>query len=72
MEVWIFRQNKMKFLPSSGCVNSTIWMNYIDADKVYREKARQELLKNATSYIEQILEVTSHETAAVRAPTSYL
>ena len=28
--------------------------------------------KNATSYIEQILEVTSHKTAAVRPPTSHL
>ena len=44
----------------------------MDADETYREKGRQELLKNATSYIEQILEAISHETTAVRAPTTYL
>ena len=45
---------------------------YMDADKAYREKAKWELRKNATSYIEQILEVTSHETADLWPPTSYL
>ena len=33
----------------------------MDADKAYREKARRELHKNATSYIEQILEATSKQ-----------
>ena len=47
-------------------------MHYVNADKVYREKARQELHKNATSYTEQILEATSHKKAAVRPPTSHL
>ena len=31
-------------------------MHYVDTDKTYREKAWQQLEKNATSYIEQILE----------------
>ena len=44
----------------------------MDADKGYREKVRWEWYKNAVSYIEQILEVTSHKTAAVRPPTSHL
>ena len=61
-----------RFLPSSGCVNSTVWMHHMDADETYREKARRELHKNAMSYIEQILEATSHETTVVRPPTSYL
>ena len=42
------------------------------AELAYREKAWRELHKNATSYIEQILEATSHKTAAVRPPTSHL
>ena len=42
----------MEFLPSSGCVNTTLWMHQMDADKTYRENARQELHKNAMSYIE--------------------
>ena len=41
----------------------------MDANKVYREKARRELHKNATSYIEQILEASPHKTAALRAST---
>ena len=47
-------------------------MHHMEADKTYREKARQELHKNATSYIEQILEATSQKTAAVRPLTTYL
>ena len=54
---------------SSSHVNSTLWMHHMDADKAYREKARQELHKNAVSYVEQILEAASHETAAIRSPT---
>ena len=56
----------MEFLPSSGCVNTTIWMHHKDSDKTYR----RELYKNATSYIEQIPEATPHETTAVRPLTS--
>ena len=37
-------------------------MHHMDADKTYREKAKRELLKNATSHIEQVLEPTPHET----------
>ena len=44
----------------------------MDADKTHIEKARWELHKNAMSYIEQILEATLHETAAVRPLTSHL
>ena len=42
------------------------------ADETYREKAKQELHKNSISYIEQILETTSHETTVEQPPTSYL
>ena len=47
-------------------------MHCMDADKTYREKAKQELHKNATSYIEHFLEVTPDETTAVRPLTSHL
>ena len=47
-------------------------MHHMNTDKAYREKARQKLHKNVTSYIEQILEATSHETATVRPLTSHL
>ena len=72
--IWKFDQSdKIKqFLPSSGCINSTIWMQHMDADKAYWKKARQELHKYTKTYIRQILEATSHETAAVRPLTSYI
>ena len=67
MEVWSIQQYKTRFLSSSGCVNTTVWIHYMDTDTTYREKAKQELHKNATSYIEQILETT-----AVQPLTSHL
>ena len=72
MEVRPIQSNKTQFLPSSSYVNSVVKMHHIDADKTQREKARRELHKNTTTYIEQILETTSHETAVLRPPTSYL
>ena len=40
------RSDKLKqFFSTSGCVNSTIWMQEIRTDKAYREKARRELHK---------------------------
>ena len=47
-------------------------MHFMDTDKVYWEKISWELHKNATSYTEQILEATSHETAVIRPLTSDL
>ena len=44
----------------------------MDANKMHREKARWELYKNATSYFEQILEVTPHKTIAAQPLTSHL
>ena len=55
---------KRSFFPSSGRVHATIWMHYIDADKAYREKAWRPLHKNATGYIEQILEAASKKITA--------
>ena len=62
----------MQFLSSSVCVNSYVWVQHIDAEKVYREKARHELLKNATSCIDQVLEAISHEKTVVWPPILYL
>ena len=47
-------------------------MPHMDADLVYWEKAGWKLHKSATSNIEQILEATSHKTAAVQLPISNL
>ena len=47
-------------------------VHHMDAKKAYREKATRELLKNASSYIEQILEASSHKITAVPPSTSHL
>ena len=43
-------------------------MHLMDVDKAFREKAWRQLHKNAPSYIEQILDVTSHK----KHPYSFL
>ena len=62
----------MQFFPSRACVSPTVGMHHMNTDKAYREKTRQELHKNTTNYTEQILEATSHKTAAVQPPTPHL
>ena len=44
----------------------------MDAVLAYKEKARRELPKNATSYIEQIPEAKSYERAIVGPLNSHL
>ena len=70
--IWSIRWNKTGFFPSCGCVNTTVWMHHMDANKMHREKSRWELLSNARNYLEQILEGTSHKTTAVRPLTFHL
>ena len=55
----------MQFFPSSGYVNTAIWMDYMDASETYGEKASWQLHKNAVSNIEQVVEVAPHKIAAV-------
>ena len=40
-------------------IKPNVGMHQINAHKTYKEKARWELLMNATSYIEKIQEATS-------------
>ena len=47
-------------------------MHHMDVDYAYGEKARRELHKNATTYIEQMLVTTSQQTATVLPPTIHL
>ena len=63
---------KRDFFPSHSCLNTFVWMHYIDANKMHWEKAWWELYKNATCCFEQILEARLHKTAAVRLLTSHL
>ena len=62
----------MGFLPSCSCINTTVWMHHIDANKTHGEKASGKLHKNAACCFELILEATFHKTAVVRLPTSHI
>ena len=61
----------MQFLPSSGHVDTAIWMHYMDANKMAGEKVRRQLHKNTASNIEQVLEATPHKAPTIRPPTSH-
>ena len=61
----------MQFLQNSSCVDTAIWMHYIDTNQTDGEKAWRQLHKNASSNFEQVLEATPHKAAAVRPPTSH-
>ena len=64
--------DKMKqFLPSSDRFDTVIWMHYMDANKTAGQKAWRQLHKNAVSNIEQVLEATLNNAAAVRPPTTH-
>ena len=60
-----------QFLPSSGRVDTAIWMHYMDANKTDGEKASRQLHENAGSNSEQVLVETPHKAAAVWPPTSH-
>ena len=64
------RWNKTQFFPNSCCVDTAIWIDNMDANKTYGEKAWRQLHKNAASNIEQVQEATPHKTAAIRPPIS--
>ena len=61
------RWNKTQFLPSSGRVDTAVWMHYMDANKTAGEKAWRQLHKNAASNIEQVLEATPSQSSSCTA-----
>ena len=72
MEVYTWPIKWKQFLPSSGRVDTAIWMHYVDANKTYGEKAWRQLHKNAASNIEQVLGAAPNKAAAVHPPTIHL
>ena len=59
-------------IPSSGRVDTAIWMHYMDANQTdEKKKAWQQRHTNAASNIEQVQEATPHKAAAVRPPTTH-
>ena len=63
---FFFFQVAVMFILLYGCTTWTLTMCMVG------EKAWQQLYKDATSYIKQILVATSHKTAAVWSPTTHL
>ena len=71
MEVRPDRWNETQFLPSSSCIDTAVWMLYMDANKTFEEKAWRQLHKNAASNIEQVMEAAPHKAADVRPLTAH-
>ena len=69
IEVRPERWNEIQFLPSSGRVDTTVWMHYTNANKMCGEKSWGQLHKNAASNTEQVLEAAPHKAAAVQPLT---
>ena len=53
MEVKPERQNETQLLPKSACVDTAIWMHYLDANKTAGEEARRQLHKNAACILKK-------------------
>ena len=63
--------DKMKRSFFQATVTSILlWLHYVDANKTAGEEARQQLHKNATCNLEQVLAATPHKTPTIRPPTS--
>ena len=60
-----------QFLPSSGRVDTAIWMHYMDANITNGEKPWRKLHKNAASNIEGVMETALHKAAAIQTPTTH-
>ena len=60
------------FLPSWDGGNTTVWMHPMDTNNMHWVKTREELLKNAMYYFEEIQDTTPQTTVAVQPLTSSL
>ena len=71
MEIRPDRWNEAQFLPGSGCIDTAIWMHYMDANQTAGEETWRQLHKNVESNIEQVLATTAQETPTVRPLASH-
>ena len=62
----------MIYIKLFGCAITTVWMHHLDAISTHEEKSIGELHNDATCGFKQILEATSHKTAAARSLISHL
>ena len=63
--------NETQFLPSSGHVDTAVWMYHLDASKTAQKEARQQLQKDVASNIKQVPATTPHKAPTIRPPASY-
>ena len=54
IEVWSIWSNKTRFIPSSGCINATLWMHHMDTWTLTKRIERR-LVKNCTIILRAIL-----------------
>ena len=64
------RLKETQFLPSSGRVDTAVWMHHQDANKTDRKEARRQQHKDVESNIKQVLTATPHKAPTIRPPTS--
>ena len=62
MEIRPNQKNETQFLPGSCRIDTTVWMHYMDANKMAGEEARRQLHKNAASNIERPVGNTPQDT----------
>ena len=60
-----------QLLPSSGRINTAIWMHHLDANKMVGEEARRQLHKNVASNIKRVQAATPHKAPTIRPPASH-
>ena len=60
------RWNEAQFLPGSSCIDTAIWMHYMDANQTAGEETWRQLHKNVESNTEQVLATTPHETKTIQ------
>ena len=60
-----------QFLPSSGRVDTAVWMHHLDANKTAGEEARRQLHKNVAGNIKRVLAATPHKAPTIRPPATH-
>ena len=65
MEIRPDRWNEAQFLPGSSCIDTAIWMHYMDANQTAGEETWRQLHKYVESNTEQVLATTPHETPTI-------
>ena len=68
--IWKSDLTETQFLPSSGRVNTAVWMNQLDANKTAKKEARQQL-QDVASNIKQVLVAIPYKAPTIRPPASY-